>query len=442
MSNKAVLDRRSPKVQPPGSSGRRPAALWSVLLVVLVTGLAAGFWIRADELATGWHLSRAKKLLAERKNAEALTELRFALRRDLSNPETLLLLARAHRRLGNTARAAALLNQASASKEADGDRVRRELQLIQAQSGDLRQVEPHLPEMLVNAGDDGPDICQAFVQGFFANARTKDATDLLDVWEKSYPDDPEPVFMRAYLKQGLNHLPEAIALYRKGLAMAPDRTMMRRRLAEALVDYHQFDEAEAELDLCMAETPGDPEVYLIAAKNARERGETELAVEHIVKSLKLDPHHVAAKRLKGQLEFDRGNLEIARKDLQEVVDQTPNDIVARDTLGRTLRALGQTEEAKAHLEYVSQAESNLREVDRLVRESIQQPENAELRYQIGTILFRFGTPDDAAKWMKAAIELQPNHAGAHQALAAFFESRGDASQAFYHRQRSHENRQP
>ncbi len=384
-------------------------------------------------MAIRWRQSRARNFLRERDNVEALSELRSALRRDLDNTETLLLLARTHRRLGNLDRVSVLLNHAAAMG-ADSGRVERERLLVLAQTGDLRKSEPFLATMLISASEDGPDICQAFVQGFFANVRTKDALDLLDVWEESYPDDPEPIFMRAYLWQSMSQSSQAIPLYAKGLKMDPDQTIMRRRLAEALLHSQKLPEAEAQLAICVQQAPDDAQIRYVLAQCAYERGDFDLAAERIGKALQLAPLHLDARRLKGQLELARGKFDDALRELEEVVKRQPYDTFAREALGRTLRALNRPDDAKKHLDYVGQAETNMRQLDRLVRESIKVPHDAELRYEIGTILFRFGPPDDAAKWMKAAIELNPGHRGAHRALAVYFEACGDAANATYHRQ--------
>ncbi len=73
-------------------------------------------------------------------------------------------------------------------------------------------------------------------------------------------------------------------------------------------------------------------------------------------------------------------------------------------------------------------------LNRLVRESLEKPDDAELRFEIGAILFKYGSPEDAARWMRAALELDPDHTGAHLALAAYFDSRHDWANARLHRQ--------
>lgn len=381
---------------------------------------AVVFW---SPLAVCWRQSRAKSLLHRRDNAEALDELRVALRHDLENEETLLLLARTHRRLGDLGKVSMFLERAETCG-GSAERIARERRLVLAQTGRLREAEPYLADMLINAGADGPDICEAYVQGFFANLRSADALRLLDVWESSYPDDPQPILMRAYLYQSLDHPTEAVELYRKGLAMAPQRTTMRRRLGEALVETDQIDEAERELSLCAEQAPDDPEVRFALAKCSHARGDLEQATGRLDQTLKLAPGHLDARRLKGQLDLAQGKLDDALRELEVVVEQRPYDTLAREALGRTLRALDRSDEAKEHLDFVAQAEPSIARLNRLLRESLLKPKDAELRYEIGTILFKYGPPEDAVKWMHATLELNPEHAGARRALAARVGSRG------------------
>jgi len=375
---------------------------------------AVAFW---TPVAVYRQQSRARRLLYQRNNAEALDELGITLRRDPQNVETLLLLARTHRRLGDLGKVSMFLERAEAFG-GSAERIQRERWLALAQAGRLREAEPHMADMLINAGDDGPDICEAYVQGFFANLRNADALRLLDVWESSYPDDPQPILMRAYLYQSLDHPTEAVELYRKGLAMAPQRTTMRRRLGEALVETGEIDEAKMELSLCAKQAPNDPEVRYVLAQCAHARGDLEQAIRHLDRTLKLAPGHLDARRLKGQLDLAQGKLDEALRGLEAVVEQRQYDTLAREALGRTLRSLGRSDEAKGHFDFVAQAEPSITRLNRLLRESLLEPKDAELRYEIGTILFKYGPPEDAAKWMRATLELNPEHAGAHRALAA------------------------
>ncbi len=402
-----------------------------VFLIAIVVALAL-FW---RPLSLLYHQSRGRMLLSQRQDQAALVPLRAALRTDVEDPRTLLLLARTHRRLGNLSRVSLLLNQAEALG-GDEERIERERRLSLAQTGQLSEVEALLPDLLLNPGEDGPDICQAFVQGYFANLRSGDAVQLLDVWQDSYPDDPQVYFMRGYLMQSMEDPEQAIELYRQGLKLAPDEAAMRRRLAETLLQANQPQEAEAELLRCVDQTPRDPKVWLVLAQCAYKRGELPLASQRLTEALQLGPDDFEARRLKGQLDLAQGKVDEALQELEAAVALRPYDFLAREAMGRALRASGRPEEAQAQFDYVAQAEQANGRINRLLRESLEHPADAAIKYEIGTILMQFGPPEDAARWMQAVLQLQPGNTGAHRALADYYEARGDAANTAYHRQRA------
>jgi len=382
-----------------------------------------------------YYLGQARTQLDHHRDMAAVDTLRAALCRDLGSTNTLLWLARTYRRLGDLPRASLLLDRAE-TLGGNAQRIELERRLVCAQSGRLREVEPLLPEMLVDAGADGPDVCEAFVQGYLVNLRTEDAQRLLDLWQQSFPKDSQPSLLRGYIMQNMDWLGQAEQIYRQGLALAPDRTAIRRRLAEVLVETNQLDEAESELARCREETPDDPQIYFALARCAFQRSDVAQAAQRLEETLQRAPDHYEARRLRGQLKLAEGKPAEALPDLEWVVAQRPHDRTARDALGRALSALGRTDEARVHLDYVVKADEQLGRVNRLFREAFQRPNDAELRYEIGTILFQYGSPDDAARWMRAVLELQPDHAGAHRALATYSEARGDAVDASLHRQRA------
>jgi tetratricopeptide (TPR) repeat protein len=407
------------------------------LLLLLAVPAAAWVWFW-DPVTVQYRQARARTWLDKRREAAALDTLRAALCRDLDNTNTLLWLARTHRRLGDLPRTSLLLDRAE-TLGGDARRIEQERRLVLAQSGRLREVEPLLAEMLIDAGADGPDVCEAFVEGYSVNLRTNEALRLLDLWQESFPKDPQPYFVRGYLWQGLDQLAQAEQAYRQGLALAPDRTAMRRRLGEILVDTNQLDEAESEFARCLEETPDDPQIYFGLARCAYQRSDLPQAAQRLEETLQRTPDYYEARRLRGQLKLAEGQPAEALPDLESAVAARPYDTLAREALGRTLTALGRADEAKPHLDFVIQAGEQLGRVDRLFRASLERPKDAELRYEIGSILFQYGSPDDAARWMRAALELRPDHAGAHQALAAYSEALGDAAGASLHRQRANPN---
>ena len=407
-----------------------------VLLGVAAAGVAVAVVLSWRPVLVELSLHRARRALRVRDNERALDELRSALRLALDRSETHLLLARAHRRLGNLERVPALLRRAR-KLGADPERAQRETWLLLAQSGRLVEAEPHLADLLMDPRDDGADICQAYVQGYFTNLRVSQATELLDAWEKEYPDDARPHFMRAYLLDALAMRKEAVVAYRRGLAMAPHETVMRLRLAEALIELGEFDEAGDLLERCAEEEPESREVLMAWASRLSSQGDVDGARRTLQRLLADAPDHFEARRLLGEIELSLGRFQEALPHLEAAAVRRSYDTTTHNALARTLRALGRTDEAQPHFDYVSEAEEPLSRMERQLRVVVERPADPELRYEIGVILLNYGSPDDGAKWLRTVLQLEPDHVGAHQALAVYCQTRGDWRKAFDHRRSGH-----
>jgi tetratricopeptide (TPR) repeat protein len=365
-------------------------------------------------------------LLQQREDQRALHELRTALRLapDRAEAEVLFLLARVHRRLGRLDRVESLLRRAQ-ELGGDHDRAQRETWLGWAQSGRLRDAEPHLAALLSDSRDDGAEICEAYVQGYFANLRVQEALELLDAWQRDFPDDVQSYFMRGYLMQALARNQEAASAYRRGLELAPRQTLMRYRLAEVLTEMQELDEATALFRRCVQESPDDADIITSWANCLAVQGKPDEARRLLQQALASHPRHFEALRKLGEIELSQGQLEVARQHLDAAVQQRPYDTTTHNALGKTLRALGRTAEAQIHLDYVAQAEESLARMERQLRLVVDRPRDVELRYDIGLTLLKYGSPDDGVKWLRTVLELQPDHAAAQQALAMYYQSRGE-----------------
>jgi predicted Zn-dependent protease len=138
----------------------------------------------------------------------------------------------------------------------------------------------------------------------------------------------------------------------------------------------------------------------------------------------------------GEIELNEGRHAAALPHLQQAADQRPYDIAVRFMLGQTLRAVGRTDEAKAHLDYVARADEVLNRVERQCREAVLRPADVDLRYEIGTNLLAFGDPQEGIKWLTTVLQLKPDHPATHRALAEYYAAHGDTQRAEQHRQQS------
>jgi predicted Zn-dependent protease len=403
----------------------------------VVLAVLAAVAVGTQPLLVQWHSARGLQFLRARAYDRALDELQAAIWLAPERAESYLLLARLHRRTGHAARAPALLRQAE-KRGADAGRVQREKLLLLAQTGQLREAEPHLANLLVDPRGDGEEICEAYVQGYFANLRVAEATRLLDAWQAEYPQSAQPHFMRAYLLQALALRPEAVTAYRQGLALAPGEPLMEARLATVLTEMGQFDEAGVVLRAGRVQSPKNPEIAFAWANYLFLKGDLEEARRALSDLVVRRPGHVAGQRLLGQIELAQGRYTEALRQLEAAVRLQPHDVATRNALGRTLRALGRAEDARPHFDFVVEAERTQTRLDRLFRQVFERPADSELRCEIGVALLKSGSPDDGAKWLRSVLELQPDHVAAHQALAAYCETRRDFAGAQAHRQQARE----
>jgi predicted Zn-dependent protease len=150
--------------------------------------------------------------------------------------------------------------------------------------------------------------------------------------------------------------------------------------------------------------------------------------------LGIAPEFYKAHRMLGEIELSQGRPGEALAHLERAAKERPYDIAVRFMLGKTLRAVGRADEAKGHLDYVARADEALNRVERQCRQAVLRPDDVALRYEIGTGLLAYGNPEDGVKWLLTVLQLKPDHAAAHRALAGYYDARGDSQRALYHRQ--------
>jgi predicted Zn-dependent protease len=187
----------------------------------------------------------------------------------------------------------------------------------------------------------------------------------------------------------------------------------------------KLDEAGDHLRRCFQEDPQNPDVLLGWATWLFAQGQTDEAAKALQRLLAVVPEQFEGQRLLGEIDLSRLRLPEALRHLESAVKQRPYDRKCRHLLGRTLQALGRAAEAKPHLDYTAEASQPLSRVADLLRLLSDRPNDARVRFEIGTTLLKYGCPEDGARWLQSVLQFQPDHPGARQALAAFYKARGD-----------------
>jgi predicted Zn-dependent protease len=154
------------------------------------------------------------------------------------------------------------------------------------------------------------------------------------------------------------------------------------------------------------------------------------------KLLELAPRNVDAQILLGGILLALQEYDAAIESLTAAVAHRPRQMTARYNLARALMARGRESEAKPHLDFVAAAQGPLERLDDMVLQAVANPQDAALRYEIGSILWKFRSPDDAARWMRSVLMLERGHRGAHLVLAEYYQSLGQTELANRHAQAS------
>jgi tetratricopeptide (TPR) repeat protein len=381
-----------------------------------------------------WYRLHRGKVAVEQRDADGAVErLVPVLTLAPENAEAHFWLARAYRRQGDMTQVRAHLERAR-TLGFSRDRLRREEWLAMAQSGQIREATPHLSELLIDPGDDGPDICEAYVNGFFLTCRFRDGLALLDVWRAEFPNDAQPYLFRARYNSSVGDLNGATDDCRTGLVLDPERRDLKLLLAAALLELHELDQAEELLRNMLAAAPDDIDVLQRLSECLFEQGRHEQADAALARLLARDPDNVRGRLTRARSQTFSGHGREAVALAQAVVDERPFDVEAHFVLGMALQTNGQADDAARHFAFVETARTRLQEA-RLLKEKIstKDPGDATARYEVGCILLKYDSPEEGAGWLHSALDLDPGHQPSHAALAEYYAGRGNRQLAEQHR---------
>ncbi len=395
-----------------------------------VAALAILYW----ESAWVWYQVRLARTEIDGDRAEAAIKLLdHAIESSPDSAELEFWAARACRHAGRFEDVSEHLAKAR-SLGMDEKVLQREQWLTLAHSGRLFEVEHHLPKLLEVADESTAEVCHAFSIGYLLNLRVSSALELIEAWQKDFPDDARPHFMRAYAFELLNRSQDAVAALREGLLIASDRPKEHQRLGQLLLELNDYDEAEQSFRTALGMKAGDHEASLGVARCQFHLGEVEEARTTAESIIAVDSENVETLIFLGEVELELGNFEAANVKLEDAFQHEPRNATVRYLLAQTLRGLGRPEEAVEHAQFAAEAEKQLAIADDKMQQALTSPKDAELRYDVGRILLEYANPDDGVRWLHAALQIDPKNRDAHQLLAHHFKQQDMQTLAEIHQQ--------
>jgi predicted Zn-dependent protease len=385
----------------------------------------------------GWalyHFEAAEKAVAQRQFREAADHLRKCLLVWPDDPETNLLAARTARRAGLLDEAAGRLAACERLPVPTRDLVLESF-LLHAQQGRLTAQEEHDLSTLIGQNDPAaPLILEVLAPYYIYQYRLGSALQSLQRWIELQPRAVPAYVWRAQVLQGMGKQADAAKDCRTALDLDPDCDEARLLLANLLVVTQHMDEAAGHFERLRQRQPQDPAVILGLARCRFHAGQTKEAEQLLQALLDDHPGQVAALRERGHIALETGHAAEAEKWLLEALKGDPHDRDSLQLLYRCLEALDRPDEAARTLEKMKVIDDDLQRLQELVRQVGEMPQNAALRCEAGLICLRNGQEEEALRWLLGALQVDPRHAAAHQALADYYERIGKPDLAAHHRE--------
>jgi tetratricopeptide (TPR) repeat protein len=233
-----------------------------------------------------------------------------------------------------------------------------------------------------------------------------------------FVDPQEKAFYQAQSAEALGQMQQAIPLYRE--VTTGDRALAAAiRIAELMA--LEGDIVAAREELARLRAGGNPiiveESWLAEARIMREVGSKEEAFEVLDSAIASLPDSVAIIYTHALLAAELGWVDIAEKDLRQVIASQPENAAALNALGYTLA--DQTE--------------RFEEAQALIRQAyILQPMEPSIIDSMGWIAFRLGQLQEALQYLQKAWQLDKNpEIAAHLGEVLWVSGRRDAALAIW-----------
>ncbi|HEY9156026.1 MAG TPA: tetratricopeptide repeat protein [Opitutaceae bacterium] len=233
---------------------------------------------------------------------------------------------------------------------------------------------------------------------------------------------PSPMYYvnlsQAY--RDLKHLPEAVAVARKGLEKIGDNLELEDALGIALGAEGNYDEAIDALHRALAFNPNDSDSNYNLALCLQGQGREAEALEALHRSLVLQPTFPAALLILARREMELENLEEAEKYIHPLFDSHPEMKEVRD-----LALQWRLKKAKA-----AEDQKNYGEADKQYKAALAIDQNdPDLVSRLGVMHLISGEPQQALPWLQSYHKMRPDDARGALYLGQAYAMQGNFSDA-------------
>ncbi len=300
-------------------------------------------------------------------------------------------------------------------------------------------------DLLQSAGSDLPEVCEAFVLFRLSRFETVQAIELLEAWEQQYPTDARCLQLKGGIYELLEKWRPAIESYEQAASFTDKNQAILVDLAGVRIHQLQYDQAI--VDLRVALKDGEPILDLSKAGGGGRSLEARvLLATCLLKTGELsEAERVLEKRCKslepsadlwailGELSFQKGDLETAKKFCESSIAVDPARMQSHYLLAQTLDALGDKQGAKSEFDFVRTATTATTKIAKLTAELVSSPKDVELRYEIGSLAWQYQSRANGLRWLTELLQVDPLHQPTHRLLAEHYDETGNIALANFHR---------
>jgi Tfp pilus assembly protein PilF len=407
-----------------------------ICAAVVIVALAVGGWWAWRHYWIDGPWRQAQQAWTRNHLLVAKGHLEVGLQRAPRHAGLLLLAARVARRLGEFDAAEQYLS-ACETLGVDSQVLSLENILLEVQR---RGVRADREQSLYSLAQQHPAeralIYEAMAAGYM-NVKVMRPPAALDCLNKSLQDMPEnPVALRGRgaVHAQMTKVPEAVVDYRKAYELEPEHEPGRVSFADSLYKAGLFAEALPLLEELAPRHAGDATVIVALAGCRAAAGQLDKARELLDALLAKQPRHSVALLERGRLEFELDRPSEAEAWLKKALAADPSDRRANHLLYQCLRLQGKEKEAQEQLAKSERVAADLKRLGEIMTETMnERPNDPDLHCELGVLYLNYGQDRQGLHWLERALEIDPKHRGAHQALATYYARTGQAERAAWHK---------
>jgi predicted Zn-dependent protease len=402
------------------------------LAAAAVALFALAAWLILTFTLPRYHWRAAEKALAQFHADEARTHLAPCLKAWPRNGEVHLFAARAARLADDSTAAREQLQECEGLGWSPD--VALEWAMLHAQNGDVDKVEAYLRDKVDHDHPDTVFIMDALARGYIRLYRFNLAQITLKRWLERQPNSIQALLHRAHMWELIHNYQDAAADFRHILELDATNMDARLGLANSLLAVAEPTEALPHLEELRRQHPDDPQVLvrLACCLNTLNRPDEAKTILDAV--LATDPNLTPALQGRAQVALQQGNPEEAEEWARKAMALDPYDYQVNYLFYQCLKQCGKKKEAEEQNAKVEHIKACIVRMQELGNRKLQAaPGDPALRYEMGKLCFELGQEEVGLGWLLSAVQKAPNYKPAQEALAAYYERKGDGERAAYHR---------